>query len=144
RRKHAGVVRRHPPLEAIEPLPVAEHGQILIGNGAAALLHDRADLVALVLLGEAHSGAEYLRNGLIASVSREDEEDRRKQVLRAEQRDDLSPVGSLAVQLTGVVTIAAAAVVSARAGAGARARGESHQLGVDPTGHRSRAGTGGS
>ena len=52
RGQHAGVVGGDPALEAVEPVPVAEHAEVRVGDGARALLDDGADLVALPALGE--------------------------------------------------------------------------------------------
>ncbi len=94
RRQHPGVVGGDAALEALEPLPVAEHGQILVAQRAAAFVDDRADLVALALLGQAHAGPQHLAHGGVAARPGEDEEDRGKQVAGLEQRDDLRPVHS--------------------------------------------------
>src|SRR5690606_20235556 len=75
-------------LQAVQPVPVAQYGQVCIADRAAALLHDLPDLVTLVLVGEAHPCAKYLRHCLIASVAAEDEEDGGQQVAGAEDRDD--------------------------------------------------------
>jgi hypothetical protein len=139
RGKHAGVVRRHAALQSIEPLPVTENGEVLVGDRAAALFDVGADLVAFVLLGQPHPGAENLQDSLVASVAAEDEEDGRQQVLRAEQGDDFGAIRALTVKFPRVVSIAsippaAAAVLPAGPCPGTSARGQPHQFGVDSIG----------
>ena len=46
--QQAGVVRGDPALEALEPLPVAEDGEVLVEERAAVVLRRLADLVALL------------------------------------------------------------------------------------------------
>ena len=48
RGKQSGMVRGHAPLEVVKPLPVPENGEVLVVQRARALLHDGADLGALL------------------------------------------------------------------------------------------------
>ncbi len=92
RRQHAGVVRGDAALEPLEPLPVAEHREILVAEHPRPLLDDRADLGALVRLGEPDAGTQHLAHRLVAPGPREDEDDRRQQVLALQERDDLGAI----------------------------------------------------
>ena len=60
RRQQAGVVGGDAALEALQPLPVAEHGEVLVGEVGARVLDDRADLVALLGRREPHARAQAL------------------------------------------------------------------------------------
>src|SRR6185312_343990 len=67
--------------EAAEPLPVAEHREVLVAQGATALLDDLANLVSLRGGGESHSGPQHLVDGAVAARAAEDEEDRGQEIL---------------------------------------------------------------
>src|SRR6185369_5979923 len=71
-------------LEAVEPLPVPEHGEVLARYGPGARLHDLADLGALSGRGEAKPGLQALLNRGVASGPAEHEQDRRQQTLAIE------------------------------------------------------------
>ena len=138
-RQHAGVVRRHPALQALEPLPVAEHREVLVAEHPCAFLHDRADLVALGRLGQADAGAEHLAHGLVAARAGEDEDDRGQQVLAVQQLDHLGALDAPAPLRRLVVPAAVATAAPARRPRGdrppARPR-EALELGVHPVRRR--------
>src|SRR5690606_8149471 len=85
RREKTGMMRRDASLEVVEPLPVAQHRQILIEQRAGPVLDDGADLGALLLRGQAHAGPSDLLHRAIAARTAEDEEDGREEIGPGEQ-----------------------------------------------------------
>ena len=66
-------------LEGVEPLPVAEDGEVGGGDVGAALLHAAADLALLLGGGEPDAPGHALLDGGVAAGAAEDERDGRQQ-----------------------------------------------------------------
>ena len=75
-------------LEALEPLPIAEHGEVLIEERATSLIHDLPDFFSLVGVGKPDTRPHDLRDSLITPVSAEDEENCWQEVLFIEHVND--------------------------------------------------------
>ena len=139
RRQHARVVRGDAALEPFEPFPVAQHRKILVAEHDGARFDDRADLAAFVRVGEPDAGTQHLAHGLIAPGSREDEHDRRQQVLSLQECHDVGAIDA-ALPLPALVEATPVAPASALARpAGDRASadaGELLELGVHPVRRR--------
>ena len=123
------MVRGQAPLQAVEPLPVAEHGQVLAGDGGDPGLHHPADLGAFVRGGEAQPGGEALLHRGVAAGPAEDEQDGREQPLPVEPVDDVrahraTPAG------TAPPAAGAGAAALAQFQAAHRVAGVAQQLGV--------------
>jgi hypothetical protein len=140
RRQEARVVGRDAALQALEPLVVAEDGEVGVQEGAAALLDDGADLVTLVLFREVDARAQHLLHGGVAAGPAEDEEDRGQQVLRPQQLDD---VGAQHLALVGAGPAASSAAASPAAAVRPRIAaahaGQPGELGIHPV-RRGQAG----
>jgi hypothetical protein len=85
------VVGGQPPLQPVEPLPVAEDLQVTAGDGAHPGLGDTADLGPLVGRGEPQPGVQALLHGRVTAGAAEDEQDRRQQPLAVEPLHDVGP-----------------------------------------------------
>ena len=134
-RQKTGMVGGDAALQPVEPLPVAEHREVVVAQRAAALFDDRADLVALRLVGEAKTRAHELADGGVAPRPTEDEEDRGQQVLGPEHPRDRRTIHAalLAAEAAGAprallppLGVVAATAVHLRP-AGAR---ELHEFGI--------------
>ena len=90
-RQHAGVVGGDPALEGVEPLPVAQHPQVLVRQLAGAVLDVQPDPLALLRGVEPQPGLHALLHGRRAAGTAEDEGDRRQQAVAAEPLDDVGP-----------------------------------------------------
>src|SRR2546430_15464102 len=65
------------PLQAVQPLPVAEHVEVLGRHVGGARLGDRPDLGPLVRRGQPQPGLQALLHRGVAAGPAEDEQDRR-------------------------------------------------------------------
>ena len=86
-----GVVGGDAPLQAFEPLVVAEDVEVLVGDGGGALLDDLADLRARLVVVEPQARVQALLDGGLAAGPAEDEGDGGQQPLGVEPLDDLGP-----------------------------------------------------
>ena len=80
-RDQPGVVGGQPRLEPLEPLGVAEHGQVVVGERFDVALGDGPDGRPLGPAGEPHPVAQALPDGVVAGGPAEDEDDGRQQLL---------------------------------------------------------------
>jgi hypothetical protein len=85
-RQHPGVVGGEAPLQAVEPLPVAEHPQVLARQRARAPLDVHADALGLLRGVEPQARAHALLDRRGAARPAEDEGDGRQQPLAVEPR----------------------------------------------------------
>jgi hypothetical protein len=92
RREQAGVVGGDTPLEAFEPLPVAEHAQILIKQGSTALVNNLSNLFTLGCIGQSHTGLDALSHGLVTTGAAENEEYRGQKLTLAEHVDHIGSI----------------------------------------------------
>ncbi len=92
-RDQACMVRRESALQPFEPLVVAEHAQVLVGQRLDATLGDLPDGDALVRVGEAHAVAHDLADRVVACGAAEDEHDRGQHLELAELVHHLGPQG---------------------------------------------------
>lgn len=88
-RQHAGVVGGYPAQQPLAPLVVAQHGQIGVGQIAAAVLDDLGDLGAFLLGRELQRRAEALLHGGVAAGPGEHEGDGGQQPGRVQGSDDV-------------------------------------------------------
>ena len=93
RREHAGVVGGDAALQALQPLEVAEDVQVLVGDGAGALLDDGAHPQPALVGVEPQARVQALLDGGLAAGPAEDEGDGGQQALAVEPVDDLGAAG---------------------------------------------------
>ena len=91
RRDHAGVVGREAHLERRRPAVVAEHVEVVVGEGRGALVDDGPDADPLVGRRQPQAGVEAGGHGLLAAHAAEDEVERRQHLAVVEDLDDLGP-----------------------------------------------------
>ena len=90
------MVRRHAPLEALEPLVEAEHAEIVVTEGFHPALGHLADGGALGGVGQADTVADDLVHRVVAGGAAEDEDDGRQHLAPAEFLDHLgAPWGAV-------------------------------------------------
>ncbi len=80
-------------LQTVEPLVVAEHREILVGEGRAPLLDVRPHLVAFLGRVQPQARAQALQHRGVAAGAAEDEGDRGQQPLAVQPVDDVHPAG---------------------------------------------------
>jgi hypothetical protein len=83
------VVGGEAPLQSLGPLPVAQDGEVLVGDVRAAGVDDTADLLALLRAGEPYAPGHALLHCGVAPCPAEDERDRWQQPGPVELLDDL-------------------------------------------------------
>lgn len=88
-REHPGVVRGDAPLQALQPLVVAQDVQVLGRDGRCPLLDDLPHQAALVVVVEPEPGVQALLYGGLAGGPAEDERDRGEEPLGIQPVDDL-------------------------------------------------------
>ena len=91
RRHHPRVVGGEARLEPRQPLVVAEHVEVVVGEAGGLRVGDRADEGPLVRLGEAQPGGQALLDRLVAALAAEHERDGGQHRLRREQLGGLDP-----------------------------------------------------
>ena len=93
RGQHPGVVRRDPAPQAVQPLAVAEHGQVLRRDVRGAALGGLLDHLGLFRRGQPQPRGQALLDRRVTAGPAEDERDRGQQPVRVEPGDHIGPVG---------------------------------------------------
>ena len=88
-RDEPGVMGGEARLEAFEPLVVAERVELIVVELGDVVLSDRPDTDPLGAADQPKAVAQQLANGVVARSPREDEHDRRQQVVALKQGDEL-------------------------------------------------------
>src|SRR5664279_2267710 len=118
--QHSGVVGGNSALKAIQPVPIAEDGKVLIEKGAAARFNNLANLVTFLRCSQANPCPENLIHGLIAAHAAENKENCGHEVLGVQHCDDIRAIhsgagGSTATRLITVAVFAIAHALGASA-----------------------------
>ena len=116
-------------LQAGKPFPVAEHGQVLIGDVGCPLLDELGDHRHLIWLGEAQPGGQALLDGRVAARPAEDEGDGGQQAGGVQPGYDVRPV-------RGPAPGRSLGGLAAPAGPAARMTPAAATGGAVPAGHR--------